>query len=208
MPSGVLQAKSVDSELSYDTSAHTKTTSDSKLLYTKCLTALENWPDLGSSSTDESGDEKAIAIVDFGSWPSFDASPIRAIADAAPARVPSSLSKAQLALVVAQARDVPPLPGSAQLKRVLEKEKEPENIIGNTATISMGTIRLGCYTEKSYIQLLDENRWRSVCYCGGGKCQNHQKIMREIFAKAVKDNLDEDAMRRERDILLGQDGVA
>ena len=68
----------------------------------------------------------------------------------------------------------------------------------------MGTIKVGCYTEQSYIQVREENRWRSVCYCSASKSPHHKTIMQAIFAKAVENNFDEDDMRRERDRMLDE----
>ena len=159
-------------------------------------TAMEGWPDFTSSSSDHE-----CAPVDFGTWPSFDASPKRPTAGAAPP-APSSLSKAQLALVVAEAQTVPALHGAAQLKRGSEKDLDKGS--SNVRTIGMGTIKVGCYTEQSYIQVREENRWRSVCYCSARKSPNHKTIMQAIFAKAVKYNFDEDDMRMERDRMLDE----
>ena len=95
-------------------------------------TALEGWPDFTSSSSDHER-----APVDFGTWPSFDASPKRPTAGAAP-RAPSSLSKAQLALLVAEAQTVPALHGGAQLNHLFETDMEGGS--SNVRAIGMGTI--------------------------------------------------------------------
>ena len=68
----------------------------------------------------------------------------------------------------------------------------------------MGTIKLGCYTEKSYIKVFYEHCWRCVCSFSTSVSPNHRKITRDILATVDNHNVYEYAMRREGDKLVEQ----
>ena len=83
-------------------------------------------------------------------------------------------------------------------------EENAELGTGAKASLSIGTIKLGCYSHKSYIQCYseDEAKWKSVCYCDKGKSVNHHAIMKKVFQAAQEHDWDEDLMRRARDDFL------
>ena len=96
------------------------------------------------------------------------------------------------------------LTGAVQLKKELVESSKTEGT--SNGEVSMGRIRLGCYSQKSYIQLYleDEYKWKSVCYCDERKCAGHAALMKKIFKSTLNHDWDEDTMRRERDRLVEQ----
>ena len=96
------------------------------------------------------------------------------------------------------------LSGRVGLKKAAEQSTKTEGASATNGDISMGRVRIGCYSEKSYIQVhvAEECKWRSVCYCDAKKSEQHAAIMRVIFQQALELDYDEDTMRRERDRLV------
>ncbi len=97
-----------------------------------------------------------------------------------------------------------PLPGDREgLAQCTSKCKEGKqsSCADRTATIDLGEIRLGCFQQKSYIQVREGKRLRLLVNLGCKRHPEHQRIMQEVFMLAKTQNMDKNAMLAARDRL-------
>ena len=67
---------------------------------------------------------------------------------------------------------------------------------------SFGTIRLGTYTHKSYIQKKDGKTWSLVINISGMSKEMHTKIAWKLFFYAIHNETSKDDIRVKRDLYM------
>jgi hypothetical protein len=128
--------------------------------------------------------------LDSDGWPVDEGSP-----EAAPKR--HECSNASL---LKEARSV----AKKVLPRYLPKPKSNKtNAKHDTATISIGEIKLETYSQKSYIRCKGSDaKWHLLVNCNQSQAQNHSDVMRKVFRAAVENDQDKTAMLAFRDSIL------
>ena len=93
------------------------------------------------------------------------------------------------------------LPGSAHELRkfAAANAKSHKTTRALQATISIGTIKLETYKQKSYIRTKVDGPWKLLCNLADTTCSKHAAVMKAVFEDAVRDDHDKYAMLHSRD---------
>ena len=68
--------------------------------------------------------------------------------------------------------------------------------------LTIGEIRIERKADKSVIQVLAENKWKSACAISHRNSRHHRRLISEIFELAVENDWDIEAMQPQRNLLL------
>ena len=68
--------------------------------------------------------------------------------------------------------------------------------------ISLGTIKCETYSNKSYIRVLNENKWRLLVNLESKRCADHKAVITQVFDTALALDQDLIAMQAHKDELV------
>ena len=165
----------------------------------------DGWPCF--SSEEEEHEPHACGSETKGDgWPQFSSDEDVAVCDrVATGPAPSRLSMKQHVVLKhgLQESTKKQLPAGVRFRSEIGVPQNPKKM-NNHKDLTIGTIRIEKKATKTIIQLCHEDRWRSVCAISTAASANHRRLIAEIFDLAVEQDWDEEAMLRQRALLLDE----
>ena len=163
---------------------------------------VEEWPSFSSGEEEDAPRGKGSDEQGDG-WPDFSSEEELVIRErVASGPAPSKLSARQRTGLNCDLQHSlqKPLPGGVRFRSEIGvPAKKAKN---SHKELTIGEIRIERKADKSVIQVLAENMWKSACAISHRNSRHHRRLISDFFELAVESDWDIEAMQRQRTLLL------